>query len=74
MFYICLSDGGGNSENKATFSGTVLLLAIISFVLGAVAIAVPHWGHFAPPGHGAGETQSWMNFIYFQFYDQTVKI
>lgn len=45
------SDGDNRSENKATFSGTVLLLAIISFVLGAVAIAVPHWGYFEPPGY-----------------------
>jgi len=45
------SDGDSRSENKATFSGTVLLLAIISFVLGAVAIAVPHWGYFEPPGY-----------------------
>jgi len=61
------SDGGGNSENKATFSGTVLLLAIISFVLGAVAIAVPHWGYFAPPGAGYSQfTQySYENTGYF---------
>ena len=55
------SDGGRSSkENKATFSATVVLLAVLSFVLGAVAVAVPRWGSFRPPGAG----QAWGNKLY----------
>ncbi len=37
-----------NSENKATFSGAVVLLGIVSFVLGVIAVAIPYWGYFTP--------------------------
>ena len=40
--------GGGDSSNKATFSATLVLLGIISFILGVIAVAVPYWGHFRP--------------------------
>ena len=30
----------------------MVLLAVLSFVLGAVAVAVPRWGSFRPPGAG----------------------
>jgi len=40
--------GGGDDSNKATFSATVVLLGIISFILGVIAVAVPYWGHFRP--------------------------
>ena len=35
-------------EGKATYSGAVVLLGIISFVLGVIAVAVPYWGLFRP--------------------------
>ena len=44
--------GGGDSSNKATFSATVVLLGIISFILGVIAVAVPYWGHFRPQYSG----------------------
>ena len=41
-------DHGGGGEAKATFSGGVVLVGIISFVLGVIAVAVPYWGLFRP--------------------------
>jgi len=41
---------GEAGESRATFSGAVVLLGIVSFVLGVIAVAVPYWGHFRPPG------------------------
>ena len=41
-------DGGGAEEGKATYSGAVVLVGIISFVLGVIAVAVPYWGLFRP--------------------------
>ena len=41
-------DGGGAGESKATYSGAVVLVGIISFVLGVIAVAVPYWGLFRP--------------------------
>ena len=41
-------DGGGAGEGKATYSGAVVLVGIISFVLGVIAVAVPYWGLFRP--------------------------
>lgn len=42
------SGGGGGQETKATFSGGIVLVGIISFVLGVIAVAVPYWGLFRP--------------------------
>ena len=44
---------GETGESRATFSGAVVLLGIVSFVLGVIAVAVPYWGHFRPPGAGS---------------------
>lgn len=41
-------DGAGAGETKATYSGAVVLVGIISFVLGVIAVAVPYWGLFRP--------------------------
>ena len=38
------SDG----DTKASFSGGVVLVGIISFVLAVIAVAVPYWGLFRP--------------------------
>ena len=40
--------GAGGGDTKATYSGGVVLVAIISFVLGTIAVAVPYWGLFRP--------------------------
>ena len=40
--------GGGGNEAKATFSGGIVLVGIISFVLGVIAVAVPYWGLYSP--------------------------
>lgn len=48
-------DGGGAGEGKATYSGAVVLIGIISFVLGVIAVAVPYWGLFRPHT-GAGQS------------------
>ena len=45
-------EGGGENSNKATFSATVVLLGIISFILGVIAVAVPYWGQFRTPHSG----------------------
>lgn len=46
--------GGGDNSNKATFSATLVLLGIISFILGVIAVAVPYWGHFRPQYAASG--------------------
>ena len=46
--------GAGGGDTKATYSGGVVLVAIISFVLGTIAVAVPYWGLFRPQ---TGETR-----------------
>ena len=40
--------GAGGGEGKATYSGAVVIVGIISFVLGVIAVAVPYWGLFRP--------------------------
>jgi len=50
-------EGGGENSNKATFSATVVLLGIISFILGVIAVAVPYWGQFRTP-HSVSRGQS----------------
>jgi len=40
--------GGKSGETKATFSGSVVLLGIVSFVLGVIAVATPYWGKVVP--------------------------
>jgi len=50
--------GGGDGSNKATFSATVVLLGIVSFILGIIAVAVPYWGHFRPQYAAAGSQYS----------------
>ena len=47
--------GAGGGDTKATYSGGVVLVAIISFVLGTIAVAVPYWGLFRPQ---TGDTSS----------------
>ena len=42
--------GGGGGGGKATLSGAMVLLGIVSFVMGVIAVAVPYWGHFRPGG------------------------
>ena len=41
-------ESNNNNDNKATFSGAVVILAIVSFVLGVIAVAIPYWGYFTP--------------------------
>ena len=42
--------GASNGDNKATVSGAMVLMGIVSFVMGVIAVAVPYWGHFRPGG------------------------
>ena len=35
-------------ETKATLSGGVVLVGIISFVLAVISVSVPYWGIFRP--------------------------
>ena len=53
--------GGGGGDTKATYSGGVVLVAIISFVLGTIAVAVPYWGLFRPQ---TGDTSSVITIPY----------
>ena len=50
-------DGAGAGETKATYSGAVVLVGIISFVLGVIAVAVPYWGLFRPHTGKHGQTK-----------------
>jgi len=53
------ADGSSSSgERKATLSGAMVLMGILSFVLGVIAVTVPYWGHFRPGGHHAPQTSS----------------
>ena len=47
-------DTGASGETKATLSGGVVLVGIISFVLAVISVSVPYWGLFRPQ---TGESQ-----------------
>ena len=42
--------GSSSGERKATLSGAMVLMGILSFVLSVIAVTVPYWGHFRPGG------------------------
>ena len=42
--------GTNTGDNKATVSGAMVLMGLVSFVMGVIAVAVPYWGHFRPGG------------------------
>merc|ERR1719419_1903966 len=41
-------DNRASEETRAGFSGAIVLVAIISFVMSVIALAIPYWGVFRP--------------------------
>ena len=70
-------DGSSSGERKATLSGALVLMGILSFVLGVIAVTVPYWGHFRPGGNYLSPGQSAVQYLHLslsQFFLSKIHI